>query len=260
LTKAVSIGVLMSAVALSSSCSSDTADPVADGPAEVVTSTTAHPPSTVRPFEPEAEADATRVIVDDVSLDSGRHIAIAFHPDRSPARVWSSSPAFEVCPASTEGTVGKDSGWPTWVPFEGCAPLGTAGFVLPTADGSTHLGFAVRATDAVDRARVIIDYGRRDGFFEVLPPAGRATDLDVTFTPGSSTITAIAYDLPNYSPSKSAQIETLQDQAIIDAAADCDFPSESDCLGPVTAGIPVTVRLHDKGSGGLQVALFLGWS
>lgn len=263
-TKAVALVIMTAAAVLLLSCSSERSVP--DGPAATVTSTTFDLPRTTAPVEPEAETGSTRVIVDDVSLDAGQHLAIAFHPDSSPARVWSSSSTLDVCPAGLDGTV-EGSSWPPWTPFESCEQLGVDGLLLPAADGSSHLAFAFRANEDVDRTRLIVDYTRTDGFFAVLPPIGSATDLEVTFTPGSSTIAVVALDLPNQSPSQTAQTEIRQGEATIDAAATCDFlgaahatGQDEDCLGPVTARAPVTVQLHAPGTGDLQVMLSLSWA
>jgi hypothetical protein len=202
--------------------------------------------------------NAARLVISQLEVGSDDSIAVAFHPDDSPAWLSSAGVPAEACPAGIDAHTGSRSPWPAGS-FDRCVPIGAAGHELPTTDGMAHVAFSVRSTSPSPLRELVVKYSRADAFLQVMPPMDEEVDLEATFTPATSTVAAHAFLVPSYEPATRSRIEVRQGTRLLATEASCDFPSEVPCLGGATRNAEVNVRIRHSPDAGKQLALFLSW-
>jgi hypothetical protein len=209
---------------------------------------------------PAAHLGQHRFVLDADAVTRNRPLTIGLHPDRTSIEVLvASAGAFEVCPATDDGRVVREGSWPSTLGFHTCRPMTSSELRLPATDGSLHVFFAIRPAHAPSSpVTATISYRPADSFTMVLP----SSEVRVGFRPLSGSIAAQAYLAPDFGTDPRLTARATQDGAKIVAPAQCDFPTEIDCIGPATADEPVEVSLHPPAAldhGPRRPALYLGW-
>ena len=204
---------------------------------------------------------ATSVVIAGISLRAGQQIAVAFHPAAVPVVLASSADGLEICAVDNDGLASAESpAWPAAPRATGCAALAESKPVgLRATDGVSHVTFAVRAVDDVESTEVTVTYVQADSFFGVLPQPGVLVEMSVRVTPTAQAVLAVPFDFPSYATSAVTSLSVTQADTPVTAATPCDFASElNECLGPVQAGVPVDIRIHQAGNGAPQI-VYLAW-
>jgi hypothetical protein len=200
-------------------------------------------------------------VVSTADVRHDRPVTIGVHPNQDPVRVTVTAPgAFEICPATIDGRVVRDGSWPSKLGFESCRPLVGRAAVLPATDGQLHVFFALRprARGVIRSLSLAVTYAARDPFVMVLS----RSDVAVRFVPRSATAAAAAYLEPNFEAVRQLRTVVSQGRTVISSGAACDFPSEIDCVGPITVGDVVTIWLRGTSTyrgGRAQPAMYLSW-
>ena len=213
----------------------------------------AQAPEPPAPAPPDVRTFAAR----DVGLPAGAAITIHLHPNEVPIQLHATSPtALEVCP----------KGWPGFTGFLACLPIAAGAATLPSTIVNTfHLGFTVRAVGAVPASikKLTVTYAPTDGYFLVDPPPvapGRATPT-FSFTPVTTRVVGVgAYgqsDLRMLAPD--AKVQVTQQGKHVRTSPAPPPGGGAPAYGPVRLDRRVVVRVRNRGSAPLSLALEVAW-
>ena len=194
------------------------------------------------------------------SLSKGGWLTVELHPTTAPVHL-SIKPVqvSQICPATLAGQIGTSSSWPARFHFSGCIPLDRAGQVsLPPTDGRTHVAFALRATTSQKLSvDLVVSYTAEDSFVGVVAPGRPGTEtVTVSYFPSTSTTGVLVTSTDGSSTPGADPVTVSQAGRGITTPDSCDFPSEFDCMGPVTPRVAISVRLTPQVS---PVLLLLSW-
>lgn len=179
-------------------------------------------------------------------MKRGESLAIALHPtDEAIRLVAEANVPLSVCPASglPAGTIRE------------CSPLtASSGTQSATLRLGGHVAFSVQASADGTLSRLDINYTAEDAFLLLKPP-GAWDGIAVQFTPGFTTVGAIAYT-SQFRPVEGLTIRLEQLGTAITTTGPCAFPSElPTCFTNVTPGEPAFVAVN--GTASLSDGVFL---
>jgi hypothetical protein len=194
----------------------------------------------------------------DVELLAGEAITIHLHPNEVPIQLHATSrAALEVCP----------EGWPSFTGFLTCLPIAAGAATLPSTVVNTfHLGFTVRAVGGAPARirKLTVTYAPTDGYFLVDPAPvapGRATPT-FSFAPRTTRVVGVgAYtqesDLQTLAPD--AKVHVTQQGTRVRTSSAPPPGGGAPAYGPVRLDQPVVVRVRNRGSTALALALEVAW-